>query len=90
MLGVVCLSGWIICLALGDLWFDWVHALGSSFFGRVCTVAWVFALFYHLLNGIRHLCWDVGWGFELPQVYVSGYVAMVVAGLLTGVVFMFS
>ncbi|GIT25732.1 MAG: hypothetical protein CM1200mP41_17760 [Gammaproteobacteria bacterium] len=48
------------------------------------------ALFYHLLNGIRHLCWDVGWGFELPQVYVSGYVAMVVAGLLTGVVFMFS
>ena len=31
------------------------------------------ALVYHLLNGIRHLLWDLGWGFRIPQVYRSGY-----------------
>ena len=31
------------------------------------------ALVYHLLNGIRHLLWDAGWGFEIPEVYKSGY-----------------
>ena len=38
MLGVVCLSGWIICLALGELWFEWVQALGLSFFGMVFVI----------------------------------------------------
>jgi succinate dehydrogenase / fumarate reductase cytochrome b subunit len=34
---------------------------------------WAFAFFYHLANGIRHLAWDIGWGFEMQQVHGSGW-----------------
>ena len=89
VLGVVCLSGWIISLALGEVWFGWFDAARSSLLGQVCSFAWVFSLFYHLLNGVRHLCWDIGWGFDLPKVYGSGYAAVIVAGVLTGLLFIF-
>lgn len=89
VLGVVCLAGWIISLALGGIWFGWFDVARSSLLGQVCSVAWVFALFYHLLNGVRHLCWDIGWGFDLPQVYASGYAAVIVAGVLTGLLLIF-
>ena len=90
VLGVVCLCGWIISLALGEIWFEWFDAARSSLLGQVCSVAWVFALFYHLLNGVRHLFWDIGWGFNLPQVYRSGYAAVIVAGVFTGALFIFA
>ena len=41
-------------------------------------VIWTFCTCYHLLNGIRHLVWDAGYGFELDQAYLSG--KLVVAG----------
>jgi len=42
-----------------------------------------FCFFYHLCNGIRHLAWDAGWGFELPQVYASGWAVVIASFLLT-------
>ncbi len=44
---------------------------------------WTLALFYHLCNGIRHLFWDIGLGFELDEVYRSGWTVVVAAVLLT-------
>jgi succinate dehydrogenase / fumarate reductase cytochrome b subunit len=43
-------------------------------------------LFYHLCNGIRHLFWDAGHGFELKHVYASGYFAWFVTFALTAIV----
>ena len=42
---------------------------------------WLFSAFYHLCNGIRHLFWDAGYGFELKDAYRSGWIVVgVVAG----------
>ncbi len=46
-------------------------------------LGWSFALFYHLCNGIRHLFWDAGWGFEIATVYISGKVVLIATVLLT-------
>ena len=46
--------------------------------GYALLAAWSYCLFYHLCNGIRHLFWDVGLGFELRTTYASG-VLMVLA-----------
>ena len=43
------------------------------------AVGFTFALFYHLGNGIRHLAWDFGWGFELSQVRASGLAVLAFA-----------
>ena len=47
----------------------------------------------HLLNGVRHLLWDIGWGFELKQVYSSGWIVLagsVVITLIGGVAYIAS
>lgn len=46
-------------------------------------IGWSFALFYHLLNGIRHLFWDMGKGFDLKSVSTSGWLVVIGATLLT-------
>lgn len=48
-----------------------------KFLGGGIFLAWIFSLFFHLYNGIRHLLWDVGIGLELNQVYRSGYIVIV-------------
>jgi succinate dehydrogenase / fumarate reductase cytochrome b subunit len=42
-----------------------------------------FALFFHLCNGIRHLFWDAGLGFELKTAYASGKAVIAVAIAMT-------
>jgi succinate dehydrogenase / fumarate reductase cytochrome b subunit len=44
---------------------------------------WSFCLFYHLLNGVRHLAWDAGWGFELKEAYATGWAVVAGACVLT-------
>lgn len=51
--------------------------------GRLLMLGWVFSFFYHLANGIRHLFWDAGYGFELRTTYISGWVVVGVAFALT-------
>jgi succinate dehydrogenase / fumarate reductase cytochrome b subunit len=49
-------------------------------------VAWTLALFYHLLNGIRHLLWDAGMLMDLGPARSSGWVVVVLALMLTALV----
>ena len=54
-----------------------------AWYGQVFLFAWVFSLFYHLCNGIRHLFWDVGLGLEIRTTYISGYIVIAASILLT-------
>jgi len=51
----------------------------------VLLLLWIFAFFFHLGNGLRHLAWDVGWGFELRQVYTSGWLVIGFALMATAI-----
>lgn len=50
---------------------------------KLMLSGWTFALFYHLLNGIRHLFWDIGKGFSLEKTYFSGKLVIILSVLLT-------
>lgn len=50
---------------------------------KVMLLGWVFSLFYHQLNGIRHLFWDIGKGFDLKATYLSGKIVLCLAVILT-------
>lgn len=45
------------------------------------------AIIYHTLNGIRHLIWDVGYGFQLKHLYMSGYIVVLLTAIGTAIVF---
>jgi succinate dehydrogenase / fumarate reductase cytochrome b subunit len=64
-LGSVLLVWWLIALAAGPDYFNLVQHYYGSWIGRLFLLGWTWAAFYHLCNGIRHLCWDAGWGLGL-------------------------
>jgi len=81
--GSVALVFWLLALANGPDAFEIAQAIAGSWLGYLCLAGWSFCLFYHLANGIRHLVWDMGYGFEIPQLYASGYFTVAVAIGLT-------
>ena len=83
--GTLLLVWWLIAAATGPAAFNTVQMVIGSWIGRLCLFGWSFALFYHLCNGIRHLFWDMGKGFELPTVVTSGWAVVIISFALTGI-----
>lgn len=72
VLGMVLLTCWLAALAGGPDSFATMQWLMRNFLGGLILFAFTLTLFFHLLNGIRHLAWDAGWGFEKHQAYMTG------------------
>lgn len=62
---------------------DCIFPLFHTSIGQLALFAWSFFLFYHLCNGIRHLFWDAGKGFEIHQVTASGILVLFASTILT-------
>ena len=82
-LGIILLIAWILATAAGENYFKTVNSIITSWLGKLVLVGFTWALFYHLCNGVRHLFWDAGFGFELSTVYKSGYATVGASVLLT-------
>ncbi|PHS72013.1 MAG: succinate dehydrogenase, cytochrome b556 subunit [Cycloclasticus sp.] len=82
-LGTIVLVWWLMALAGGEEAFMSAQSFMGSFFGRLILFGWSFALFFHLCNGVRHLIWDAGYGFEIGTVEKSSFAVLGVAGVLT-------
>ena len=52
--------------------------------GKILLVGWSFAFFFHLSNGIRHLVWDFGHGFEISQANASAWFVLLASVTMTG------
>ena len=81
--GSLVLVYWLAAVASGPDAFADAQALLGSVVGRVLLLALTFSLFYHLANGIRHLFWDAGFGFELRTARASGMLVIVASVVLT-------
>ncbi len=81
--GTLLLAYWLIAAAAGPEAFATAQALIGSWFGRLLLFGWSYALFYHLCNGIRHLAWDAGWGYELGTMAATGWFVVFVSVLMT-------
>ena len=82
-IGTLLIVYWLAAAAVGPEAFERAqHALGSML-GQLFLFCWTWALFYHLCNGIRHLLWDAGHGFDIPTVYKTGKTVLGAATALT-------
>ena len=84
--GAFALAWWLMAVAAGgDAYRTAAECLASPL-GMVALAGFSLALVYHLLNGIRHLLWDAGWGFEIPEFYASGWTVVVLTVVLTALI----
>lgn len=81
--GTLMLVCWLIAAATGETAFAEVQAFLGSIIGRLLLLGWSYALFYHLCNGLRHLFWDAGKGFEIETAYLTGRIVIGASVLLT-------
>ena len=81
--GFLVLAAWLVSAAAGTVEYEEFTALISSPFGRLLLIGWTFAFFYHLANGIRHLVWDAGHGFEKHQANRSAWFVLVLSVVAT-------
>ncbi len=82
-LGIFILAYWLVAISAGPETYQQAQTLLSSWIGQLLLLGWTIALFYHLCNGIRHLCWDAGWGFGLKAAYTSGAIVWAMTFTLT-------
>lgn len=82
-LGALVIAVWLVAAARGGSAFRVVDGVLDSIPGRVLLFLWSLALFYHLCNGVRHLLWDAGVGFDLTTTYRSGVAVVVMSLVLT-------
>jgi succinate dehydrogenase / fumarate reductase cytochrome b subunit len=81
--GLLALSYWFVSLAGGPDSFAAATRLFASPLGLAVLLGWTFSFLFHLLNGVRHLFWDAGKGFERTPRHVSGWLAVLGAIALT-------
>ena len=80
---------WIISLSLGENFYEYYLIFVKSWVGKLILVGFTFALSYHLSNGIRHLFWDLGYGYELNVVFRSGVAVLISAFMLTSIIWVY-
>ena len=81
--GSLVLVYWVAAVAAGAERYAGASAVLGSVPVRLLMFIWTFILFYHLCNGVRHLFWDAGYGFDLAVAQRSGQAVIGGAGALT-------
>jgi succinate dehydrogenase / fumarate reductase cytochrome b subunit len=81
--GSFLLAWWLVAIAAGGDIFAGTRAFISSPIGVALLFLWSVAFFYHMCNGVRHLVWDTGYGFELRSAFHTSYAVLVVTAVLT-------
>ncbi|MGB5722638.1 MAG: succinate dehydrogenase, cytochrome b556 subunit [Woeseiaceae bacterium] len=81
--GFIVLVAWLFYAASGPEAYAVFQSLMGSFVGKLLLIGWSFAFFYHLCNGVRHLVWDTGRGFEISQANRSSWLVLILSVALT-------
>jgi len=82
-IGSIILVSWVIALTLGEATYLSYLKIINNWFGKLILFGFTFCLFYHFSNGIRHLFWDAGYGYDLKQAYMSGTLVIIASLTLT-------
>ena len=81
--GTLLLVWWFVAAATSDNAYAGVSGFMRSPIGLLFLLGWVASLWYHFFNGNRHLAWDAGYGYDLPQVHATGWAVVAATVVVT-------
>lgn len=87
-LGLLLIVAWLVAAAFSPGLFSLIDGLLRSWIGIIIIFGSLWAFWFHFLNGIRHLFWDLGYGFNLSTVWRSGWVVVLGSIILTIISFL--
>jgi succinate dehydrogenase / fumarate reductase cytochrome b subunit len=83
ILAITLICIWVLSLLLGESNYEITQVFLKSFFGKFIIVFLCWTFSFHILNEIRHLVWDMGYGFDLKVTKITGVLAFVGSFVLT-------
>ena len=83
LLALIFIFYWIIVLSFGENNYELFLLIINSFFGKFILIGFTWSMIFHVLSGIRHLAWDLGYGFEIKTANISGAIVILLSLLLT-------
>lgn len=86
-MGTILLAWWLVAIAGGPETYQTFSNLAVSWIGQVVLFGFAISLSYHLLNGIRHLAWDMGYGFDVGTAETTSWLVIVLSILAAVAVF---
>ena len=90
LLGLILIFFWVLVLSLGESNYELFLLLINSFFGKFFLIGLTWSMSFHILSGIRHLAWDLGYGFEIKTANISGVIVMISSLILTIIFWLFA
>ena len=90
LLALILIFFWLITLSLGESNYELFLLAINSFFGKFILILFTWSMSFHLLSGIRHLVWDLGYGFEIKTANISGIIVIISSLVLTIIFWLFA
>ncbi|MDP6785200.1 MAG: succinate dehydrogenase, cytochrome b556 subunit [Alphaproteobacteria bacterium] len=84
----ICL--WLILLSFGESNYELIQIFLQSFYGKFFTIALSWSFSFHILNEIRHLVWDMGYGFDLKTSQITGIITISGSFILAILIYLFA
>ena len=84
--GTLLFAWWIIAAASGPEAYTTFQSIANTLLGQIVLFGFVWSLSYHLLNGIRHLAWDVGLGYDIKTAKMTGILVFVLSFVVTAAI----
>ena len=81
---------WFVVLSLSESNYELFLLIINSFFGKFILIGFTWSMSFHLLSGIRHLVWDLGYGFEIKTANISGIIVIISSLFLTIIFWLFA
>jgi len=83
LIALILIFFWLIILSSGESNYELFLLIINSFFGKFILIGFTWSMIFHLLSGIRHLAWDLGYGFEIKTANISGIIVIFFSLALT-------
>ena len=90
LLALILIFFWLIFLSLVENNYQSFLLIINSFIGKFILIGFTWSMSFHLLSGIRHLVWDLGYGFEIKTANITGVIVIISSLALTIIFWLFS
>ena len=90
LLALILIFFWLLFLSTGESNYELFLKLINSFFGKFFLIGFTWSMSFHVLSGIRHLAWDLGYGFEIKTANISGVIVIISSLVLTILFWLFA
>ncbi len=90
LLALILIFFWLLTFSLGENNYELFLSIINSFFGKFILIGFTWSMSFHLLSGVRHLFWDLGYGFEIKTANISGIIVIISSLALTIIFWLFA